>query len=273
MSDRTAASVKNRPMFWRPEGAMTLPETIILINKHRHSSLPLSTAMFAIIFFEESTCCNTLQTPPFAIGPGQLQVSDPGPRLFFAGENADGDFKDNAMGGRWDSSMTVWLWDAENKKRIHRHQRLRPDLPELKQTEILSNKDFGVKMHLKMMEWEWRGYTTGEPKDTFSKLLGAQIGGQSKAMRQKARAAFAHGANQLQPLISKKPKLEFLDDGSLSQEFYHSRRREFAKVLNHARRQIHSNQIPYLEYFYPFWEYFLPDGFMADPPGFMRCGF
>ncbi len=272
MSQITAHQVAPRPYNWLPDRAGNLPNTLYYIDKHRAPGLPLSTAMFAIIFFEESTCCNTVQKPPYAIGPGQIQVADFWPRHFFAGENPAGERKDNAMGGRWDSSTTTWAVSTKTGKRIVRPKRLRPDLPELTPAQIFADFEFGVKMHVKMMEWEWKGHGNGVPKSSFGQLLGAQLGGQTGATRQKARAAFVRGASDLEALIRHKPKLQFGPDGNLDAAFYEQRRRAFATVLNSARSAIKGNPVGF-KHFTNFWEFFLPDGFLEDPSGYLRCGF
>jgi hypothetical protein len=271
MSSTTATQVRQRPYNWQPERARNLPDTWYYVEKHRNPSLPLSTAMLVVIFFEESTCCNTVQKPPYAIGPGQIQAADFGPRHFFAGLDHHGKRKDNFMGGRWDSSTTTWAVNWKTSKR-YQPRPIASGLPVLTPQRIFNDFEFGVKMHVKLLEWEWKGHGTGKPKSRIGELLGAQLGGQSPSMRRRAAAAFLGGAQQLDALMRERPTLDFGADGSLPSRFYTERRRKFANVLNVARSQIKNNSVGFSAH-PSFWEFFLPDGFLEDPVGYRRWGF
>ena len=272
MSKVTAQEVHPRPYNWQPERARNLPDTWYYVEKHRSPALPISAAMFVVIFFEEAACCNTVQKPPYAIGPGQIQVADYGPKHFFAGVDYNGNVKDNFMGKRWDSSMTTWAISWKTGRRLVRPKPVDPNLPKLMQNEILADFEFGVKMHIKLMEWEWKGHGNGKPKSSLGALLGAQLGGQTAAMRQSAMAAFVRGSRELDALVRHKPQLNFGPNGNLKPDFYMKRRIAFANVLNPVRSQIKGNPVGFKQN-PKFWEFFLPDGFLENPLGYLRWGF
>jgi hypothetical protein len=255
---------------WNPAGATNLPDTWYLIDKHRPPDLPMSTAQFVTIFFEETACCNMVQQGcPVGIGPGQLQVSEIGKVYFFAGRVNNMD-KDNFLGQKWDSSKTEM---AVNQKTMEVHKRTksvfseqeRQRLKELTEVDILGNNEFAIKMHVKFMQWLAVGHADGQRK-SLRGLLGAQVGPKTAA-----KTAFLSGAAALEAVMQPDPNINFRWSPDEWKAYYAKRRPEFINALNVARNGIHGNPVP--ARYTKFWEFFIPDAFLQNPLGNIRCGF
>lgn len=255
---------------WVLSQARNLPETWASIEKSRSPGLPVRTSTILVIFFEETACSNIVQLKhPYAIGPGQLQLSDYPQRHFVAGQTAGGRREDNGLGGVWDSHQMLKSTDKSPPRPV------RPDLKPLTREMVLADFDFSVALSTKMFEWEWKGFgVSGKRYQTEDALVSVtQLGGQSSSVRTTALLAFRHAANQLEALMNEKIELPFQPDGSLPPSFYDKRRRRFADILNRPRILVKQpSAIPY-DTFKGFWAWFLPDGFVENPRGYMRWGY
>jgi hypothetical protein len=252
---------------WNAKGALNLPDAWFLIDKHLPLDFPMSTAMFVTIFFEETACCNILQQgTPAAIGPGQLQVSEDGKVEFFANKDP---LKNNFMGGKWDSSRTILAVNQATGKVFRRAERLHPDLPiELTVALILGDNEFSVKMHVKFMQWLWRGFGQNAKAMGLDGLLAAQTGGGANIG---ARSAFKNGSKALDLLMARDFSVNSKWADAEWKKYYTTRRQVFITALNTARSQFRGNPVP--NSFVKFWEFFVPDDFLQDPLGYIRCGF
>lgn len=255
---------------WTPAQARSIPGTWWSVEKSLNPQMPVRVSMFVGIFFEETGCCNMVQDQhPFAIGPGQLQLSDYPQRHFVAGQTARKEMKENGLGGVWDSSQMLKSSDKGTPVPV------RPGLKPLTRDMVLSDFDFSVALSTKMFEWEWKGYgVSGKQYTSESALVSiGQLGGQSAEVRRTALQAFTQCANDLDALVREKPVLPFGPDGSLPASFYETRRRRFAEVLNRPRALVREpHTIPYSG-FEEFWKFMLPDGFIENPSGYLLLGF
>jgi len=260
----TAQQVDYSPTGWNPRGALNLPDTWYLVEKHMPSGFPMSVAMFAVFFFEETACCNIVQLgTPAAIGPGQLQVSEQGKVDFFAAKDPA---KSNFMGGQWDSSMTIMAVNQKDATVFMRKERLHPKLMELTKDYILAHNEFAIKMHVKFFQWLSRGFADGKPKG-LEGLLAAQTGGGGNVA---ARQLFKDGAAALEKLMQPDPTIDLRWLDAEWKTYYAKRRKEFVKALNIARG-FKGNRVP--ESFVKFWEFFVPDDFLQNPLGYIKWGF
>ena len=249
----TANAVDKPPARdWSATGALSLPEIWRLVEKHRAPDLPMTTATFVTICFEETACCNMVQSgTPAAIGPGQMQVSEIGKVEFFANPT-------NFLGGRWDSSMTIMAVDQLTSRAFMRAAPLHRDLPQLTKGQILADAEFAIKMQLKYFQWLARGYKDGKPKG-LDGLLAAQTGGGANVA---ARQFFKDGASALEKLMTTVPTIKPGWTTAERDGFYASRRLQFKRALNIARG-FHKNPVP--ESYEKFWEFFLPNEFLESP--------
>lgn len=255
----TAQQVDPKPgPGWNPQGALNLPDTWFLVEKHMPSGFPMSVAIFVTICFEETACCNIVQNgAPVGIGPGQMQVSEIGGVAFFASEN-------NFMGGQWDSSMTMKAV-RQDRTTFWRQKRLHPTLPELTKEMILADNEFAIKMHVKWLQWLSRGYGMDGKPMGLGGLLAAQTGNNLRASQ-----LFKEGAGALAKLMQPDPKKDLRWSDAEWKTFFAKRRKEFMIALNIAR-QFRGNEVP--ESHEKFWEFFLPDGFLQSPLGYIKWGF
>lgn len=263
----TAQQVDRAPgPGWNAKGAMSLPDTWFYVEQHLPAGFVMSTPMFVTMFFEETACCNMLQQgTPAAIGPGQLQVSEQGKVDFFA---CTDQHKDNFMGAKWDTSMTILAVNQATAQVFTRQKRLHPDLPELTKSRILDDNEFSIKMHVKFFQWLTRGYGPDAKPKGLDGLLAAQTGGGANTA---ARGAFKDGAKALADLMVPDSTVNSKWTDAEWQKYYATRRQAFIGALNTARSKFKGNTIPGT--FVKFWEFFLPDEFLQNPLGYIRCGF
>lgn len=244
---------------WSPGGAFDLPGIWATVEKHRPTDLPISTAMFVTICYEETACCNMVQnTSPVAIGPGQFQASEDIGVRFFASD-------DNGMGSQMDSSMMLMAVRKDNTV-YWRTKRAHPELPLLTRERILGDNDFSIKMHLKYFQWLHLGKANGQAKGRQG-ILAAQTGNNSIAIQ-----AFADGATELSKMLRPDPAIRQDWSKEQWQAYLPKRRAAFAFALNTARRGFHGNPIKYDD-FTKFFEFFLPDKFLMEKAGYMGTGF
>jgi hypothetical protein len=203
------------------------------------------------------------QGTPAAAGPGQLQLSEDDKIEFMACPSPS---KENFMGEKLDSSMTLTAVNQANAQIIHRAKRLHPELPELARSRVLKDNDFSVKMHVKFFQWLTRGFGPDGKQKGFEGLLGAQTGGNKTQ-----NDAFRTGGNLIAAMMGPDPRAKLSWTTAEWKAYYPMRRKEFATALNSARGAIQNNPVPTSNT--KFWEFFLPEGFLQSPTGYMSLGY
>jgi|WetSurMetagenome_2_1015567.scaffolds.fasta_scaffold151784_1 hypothetical protein len=277
---------------WDKKGALSLPEAWLLVEKYRPPNLPISTAMFITIFFEETAICNVLQyKDPIGIGPGQLQVSEHDKVIFFACPFMG---TDNFLGECWDSSQTCkapvpgttraeWRpFSLLNKVKFPRDKFPHLEyLQPLKQDRILLDNEFSIKMHVRYFKWIMLGYadvrvveeekkrnpnSQSPPprKRNLDGMLNAQTGANPRANH-----LFTEGEKALQKLMKPDPMINWSWSEAEWKKYILNRRNEFKDALNVARK-FHDNQVPTTPRYDKFWEFLLPDEFIKNPTRRLR---
>src|SRR5438067_841732 len=214
----TAGQVDNPPFGWNADGAMSLPEIWSTIEQYRPANFVAPASVFATIFYEETACCNMLQIKtPAAIGPGQLQVSEGGKMDFFACQDPQ---KDNFLGAKLDSSMTIWAVNQKDATVFKRNKAKFPDLPPLTQDMILKDNEFSVKMHVKFFQWMSRGFGPDKKAKGLDGLLSMQAGDANAG----APALFKSTAAALDGLMYRDASVDYKWTDSEWKSYYGRRR-------------------------------------------------
>jgi len=82
-----SGTVKKCPFAWEEDKAWSFPEIWAALGRHHPRAHPVSYFMIAVVFFEETGFCNIRQAHTkgnLGIGFGQLEVSNPEKREFYA---------------------------------------------------------------------------------------------------------------------------------------------------------------------------------------------
>lgn len=133
--------VKRSPFAWKEAKALNFPGILGAVSKNHPKDHPVSATMIAIIFFEETAFCNIEQAGTkgtLGIGFGQIEVSNPEKKKFYAWAGVPTDYNELAK-------------------------------------QMLADKDFSIKVHCKFFQW-LTDQDNPDRKTSLEGCLAAQIG-------------------------------------------------------------------------------------------------